>query len=83
VEVNKVSKYPEADKVIEAREDAQTIGEFIEWLQADYVIAEWDDEDDLRMAHISIEDLLYKYCGIDKDAYEAEKLAMLKEMENA
>ena len=69
---------PELDKMLEVKEKSQVIGQFLEWFQEGYVIAEYSsDGADLLHANINTEKLLAKYFKIDLKKIEKERSAIL------
>jgi len=84
------TKTPELNKIIEAAEDSQKIGEFLEWLnEQEIILAEWTGSDcdecgeGLMEISQSREQLLANYCGIDLVKAEKERQALLDEMKAA
>ena len=69
--------YPEHDKLHAIKDKSQLIGEFLEWLQGKYTIAEYEG-DLLWPVHVSIETLLADYFNIDLNALEREKEDILE-----
>ncbi len=57
----------------------QLVGEFIDWLSEEkqLVLGRWNDDDELIPARENIQRLLAEYFGIDQNALEAEKTALL------
>lgn len=83
-------KYPECEKVLEAREVSQDQGEFLDWIleEKGLVLAEWDTADDPETAGLvpysfNMENLLAEFHGIDMAKVENERRAMLEEMRKA
>ena len=83
------TKTPELNKIIEAAEDSQKIGEFLEWLdEQEIILAEWTGseyceecgEEPLMRTSQSREQLLANYCGIDLAKAEKERQALLDEI---
>jgi len=73
-------KTPECDKLLAIREKSQAIGEFLEWFQGKYVIANYYPEgsDNLQPDHIDIEKILAEFFWIDLNKTEDEKRAVLE-----
>jgi hypothetical protein len=76
---------PECDKMQAVQSKSQVIGEFLEWLNGKYVIAQWVEvegykEEQLLPAHTVIEKLLAEYFEIDLEKVEAEKREILEEL---
>lgn len=81
------TKTPELDKIVEAAEDSQKIGEFLEWLsEQEIILAEWTGSDcewcgeSLMCMVQTREQLLANYCGIDLVKAEKERQALLDEV---
>lgn len=82
---------PTLDKIKEVHVQCQALGEFLEWLTANYSFGTWC-EDDHSLANspvqhfipisISIEKILYHYFDIDPIAAEQERRAILEEFRN-
>jgi len=70
-------KYEEHEKLHKVKDQSQTIGQFLEWLNEQYTLCE-SDEDTYYPTHINIEKLLATYFEIDLDKIENEKQQMLK-----
>lgn len=81
--------YPEHEKLKAVQTQSQSIGEFLDWLRGEkgFEIARWkhddfDENDDVLMpAHFSTEKLLAEFFNIDLDKVEAEKRAMLAQLQ--
>jgi len=73
--------YPETptlDKMRDAKERSQPVGEFIDWLSTGGMcIAERDDYGDHYPVNRSIEGLLAQWLDIDLNAAERERVAVL------
>lgn len=67
-------KYPMCTRLSRVKEESQKLGEFIEWLQAEY-------NPHLTLADIRMEVLLAAYFGIDLKKLEEERRTMLKELQ--
>lgn len=73
---------PECDRLRDVSRSSQLIGEFLEWLLAEYTLAEWNDSGEvLRPVRASIEELLAEYFGIDLDKIEEERQAVLEALQ--
>lgn len=68
----------EIEKMLKVKEKSQVIGEFIEWLQENFVLAKYY-KDKLYSEFISIEDLLAQYFNIDLKKVEEEKRKILED----
>jgi hypothetical protein len=73
---------PEHDKLIALNGANNIVGDFLEWLKRKYVICIWGDggdydDDTLYPVYQSTERMIAEYYGIDLDAFEQEKDAML------
>jgi len=72
---------PELDKMVEIRDESQTISSFLEWLcEKEVVLAKWYEEEfELELGHITEtkEQLLANYFGIDLVKAEKERQAIL------
>lgn len=73
---------PELDKMLKNKDQSQTIGEFLDWLQneKEIVLCKWDNkisEHHPFPFYTSIEKLLAEYFGIDLDKCEKERRAIL------
>lgn len=82
-----MSEYPEHDKLRQIAPLSQAIGEFMDWVAAEHhiTLAEWH-RGDLIPVHARLTKLLAEHFGIDEDALEDEKRAMLarqREMNDA
>lgn len=71
---------PECEKLLKVSHISQSIGEFIEWLlnERGYVLAEWNENDELFPVHPDIEKLLAEYFQIDLNKIENERRAILR-----
>lgn len=81
-------KYPQAAKLDSLRTEAETAGQFYEWLMAKpelhlvrYIDDEFDSEPVPVPACLSGQELVAEFLGIDYQAYQLEKDAMLKEIQ--
>ncbi len=80
-----MSAYPEHDKLRLVQIESQAIGEFLDLNDQGIVAARWGDEsvgdnpNRLYPVH-GIDKILAKHFGIDLDALEAEKQAMLESL---
>jgi len=72
-----MSDYPEHEKLEKIADKSQFLGEFLEWLQGKYTIAEYVD-DTLWPVRKSIQQLLAAYFEIDLNALEREKEDILE-----
>ncbi len=75
--------YPEHEKLEAVAEKSQLIGEFLEWLEGHYTLAESRQpkgrlNQELWPARVSTEELLAKYFEIDTKKLEEEKRAILE-----
>lgn len=74
-----MATYPENEKVAAVRDQSQAIGEFLEWLDHGYVIAEFDERDGIYVpVRRSPQAWLYQYFDIDPQVVEEERRAMLE-----
>jgi len=74
------NEHPELDKMMAIKDKSQVLGEFLDWLdsETEYCIAtRCRDMDCLVRAHVSIEQLLADFFGIDLNKVEEEKRAIL------
>jgi hypothetical protein len=96
VEPNEMSDYPatpELDKLSEARDDCETIGNFLEWLESE---AELGPEHTLGATRLALwdgtagrwlplalttEEILARYCNIDLAKVAAERAAVLQHVQ--
>jgi hypothetical protein len=88
-------KYPEAEKYSAVREQANQIGNFIDFLRDEkkYTFAKWynmqedpdeEETDDKLMPEFpNMEKLLMEFFEIDENKLEAERRAMLEECRQA
>lgn len=75
--------YPEHERLAVIKDQSQTIGEFLDWLQAIGIVrAVWGPDESLYHDHHNIRDLLAEYFEIDQDRLEDEKRAMLDTMKS-
>jgi hypothetical protein len=76
--------YPEHEKLEKVKERSQACGEFLEWLDAEGIIlATWDRRPESDRMHTHMESshrLLARHFGVDLDALEKEKRAMLDQI---
>jgi hypothetical protein len=73
---------PEHDKLKARKEELGllAVGEFLEWLQTQYSICEWNESDhEYHPTFHSIGVIMARYADIDLDKIEAEKVALLEE----
>lgn len=63
-------RFPECEKVLKHRDEAQHIGAFLEWMGEKYPRG-------VRLPYKSTEDLLMEYFGVDSVAREKELQVML------
>lgn len=82
------AKYPQAAKLDGLRAEAETAGQFFEWLMAKpelhlvrYIDDEFDGEPVPVPACLSGPEVVAEFLGIDYKAYQLEKDAMLKEIQ--
>jgi len=72
---------PELDKESACRDEARTIGNFLEWLQDTWVqdVAEHNGyhASDVPIFDIKVQDVLHKYFEIDGDICERERRELL------
>lgn len=75
-------KYPQAAKVDECRNEAEAAGQFFEWLRArpGLHLVRYTEEGHSIPASVSGPELVAEWLGIDYQAYEREKSAMLDEI---
>lgn len=72
-------QYPEHAKLDKVKDRTQACGEFLEWLDDNgYVLARYDDEDQLYPVFENTQDLLGRAFGVDPKKLEQEKRAMLE-----
>lgn len=74
--------YPEHEKLHRAvANGSQQQGEILEWLIAQYTLCEWSEYEQAWLpVRAIVNDLLSRFHGIDLNAIEAEKRAMLDEL---
>lgn len=79
------NKYPEHEKLNKIADKSQVIGEFLEYLQDEkrYLLCELVCETKYYPVHVSIQDLLADFFGIDQKKLEKEKREMLEEIRAA
>lgn len=83
-----MSKYPECEKIADARDKSQAIGEFLSWLgeEKEIELAEWHkpgtDNERLFPVNINKEELLAEFFGIDLVRAEEERRQMIKALNN-
>lgn len=78
-----MSEYPEHDKMSEIKEDAQIIGDFLDWLtnrDDGVVLARYQGDDRVATSITDFERLIYEYFEIDRSKIEAEKEQMLEKL---
>jgi len=77
-----MNNHPELDKIHAVQSDSQVIGAFLEWLQQNYELMEWNARKE-RYYHMSwtVNGLLAKYFGIDEDKAEQERKMILEELQ--
>ena len=79
-------RWPEHEKLARVQDDADTIAEFLEWLErSSMFVAEWvkypEYVDDRGMPiRLNREQLLARYFGVDLDQVEREKREMLQDI---
>lgn len=85
-------KYPECEKMLEIREESQSIGQFLDWLQSDrrVILSEYcadvecqfceESEERLMSVKLNMETLLAEYFNVDLEKVEKEKLTMLEKL---
>lgn len=71
--------YPQHEKLNAVKDQSQTIGDFLEWLnEKDFVVAKFDARNCmLYPEYLSMDRILAEYFEIDLNALESEKRAML------
>lgn len=69
-------KTPELDKEAAVRDDAQVIGNFLEWLMTSHHVREGDK----RIIDLDPRKLLYEYFKVDLDTCETERRQLLAYM---
>lgn len=75
------TQYPEHEKLTKVKDESQSIGEFLEWLNPQgFAIAQWNGHTEQWDCGTRHEWLLAKYFGIDTDKLEQEKRQMLAEI---
>lgn len=71
----------ELDKVREARNDSQVIGQFLDWLPTQGIfLARYYEERGLSTFAVNIEELLAEYFDIDLEVMEQEKRRILQNL---
>lgn len=70
----------EINKLKAVQAQSQIIGEFLEWLEGNYVIAEWGIKDRLFPTRKRIEQWLALYFDIDLKKVEEERQQCLEEI---
>ena len=75
-------KYPELDKIAKNKEESQSIGAFLDWLQTDkkIIFCKWDEKVSQHHPtpdYTSIEKLLAEYFGVDLKKAEKERQEIL------
>lgn len=77
-------KYPECRKLHSVREQSQKIGEFLHWLVDQNIhLAKFDSDGDVLEAHYeSTEKLLARFFEIDLEKVEAERRAIIEELQS-
>jgi len=77
-----MSDYPEHEKLRAVREQAQSIGEFLEWAHAErgWQLASYHEIGELAPVGESRERMFAAYFEIDLVKLEAEKCAMLEKV---
>ena len=69
---------PECDKLLSVKEDSQTIGFFLEWLESKgWSLIQWGNSPYI-LNETSIEKILADYFGIDLNKVHAEQTAVLE-----
>lgn len=71
-------KFPESEKVAAAADDAQAIGEFLDWLQAVYGHTVGEDGPEGRLPK-PVRALLHEYYEVDEERLEEERRYMLRQ----
>jgi len=87
----KNNKYPEHEKLIRVKDEAEILGNFLEWLQTKFYLCDITVDVELNyFNHPSvyrtakgIEDILYEYYNIDSKEIENEKQLMLNKLNNS
>jgi hypothetical protein len=86
---------PELDKLSEARDDCETIGNFLEWLEQEANLgpehtrcatrlALWDGVmGSWRPLSLTTEEILARYCDIDLAKVAAERAAVLQHVQQS
>lgn len=84
--VKTVNVYPEHERLRQISDQSQVIGEFLEYLNNRYTLAEYIDNgwnrEILLPVSINIETLLADYFDIDLQTLNDEKEKMLEELAN-
>ena len=77
------TKYPECEKMAAVRDKSQACGEFLEWLNAekDLHLGSYTSEGLMRGVNFKTEELLAKFFEIDLVKVEAERRAMIEELQ--
>jgi hypothetical protein len=77
-------EYPEHEKLHKIKDQSQAIGEFLDWLQSSrhVILAEYPKQykHTLVPIHMSTENILAEYFGINLNVLETEKRIMLDEL---
>lgn len=68
---------PELDRMLAVHEQAQEIGEFLEWLGEHAVLCTYDSEDELWPVNRTIQGWLAAYFGLDEKKMDRERDAVL------
>jgi hypothetical protein len=75
-------RYPECEKLHVVKDESQSIGKFLEWLQGKYTICEKNEHIPThplyKPVRLDIEKELADYFGIDLDIVEKEKRQALE-----
>lgn len=80
-----MSNYPEHEKFEPLQDQANTINNFIEWLEEKgWCIAQWDKEDEgFWSVGMPKEAIIAEFLGIDLVKFRAEKEQIYREIKNA
>ena len=81
-----MKKYTECDKMLKVRDQSQTIGEFLDWVQNEkgYTLCERNEDRSFDQtyfpARFSMESILAEFFGINLNKVEKERRAMLADL---
>lgn len=75
-----MAETPTLDKMLAVKDQSRAIGEFLDWLESEGLVLCGHDGDHYVGHYESTEALLARHFGIDLDAAEREKRAILAEL---